>query len=1177
MNDANTLATQMTPEFFTIDKPYFNPASDTSKNYIVKGSGFGSSVGTLTLGNAAVTVTAANWTDNQLTFQIPAAVQTNPGPYQLSITNSASGLSTVNGLTFHSLATNSSYYRIQDVYEVRSNDAGGAPILVDNTGSRIYTPVHDAWDTVNNTGPAGFSGLDSSGNAVSGGRAIQRAIEAAHGNNGSTPKLIVIYPNTAANYAPHNASAAYFENVVIHGKVKLQGVGPGGAITSTNIVHGTTIDASQFWSATQVVPPGGNQQTSDGTYSDDWRIFADGLTRAGNGPVEIPEGEGVLAVAESVNQYANLTVTIGTGNTARTYDDLSVAKSIFQNGVDGILLTGGDQQGNPGNINTTPGAVGDVIGGPTNPGPAQGGAIMLDQYVRDFNITNNQIQSNGGTYGTIRVGTPDLGAGRAAQNNHNQRLNVANNRIVANGGTNLAGALGLFFGADRYTVTGNDFCGNFSAEYGGAVSHYGSSPGGLISKNRIYYNQGYDEGGGIFIAGNLPGNNIALSLGAGGTWVNGFTGSGNARQPINVTDGVTVDSNTLISNQSNDDGGGLRFLMGGDFPFLVQNNIIANNLSTHEGGGVALDDTMNVTLANNTIVKNITTATAATNSGINTILDPNTKPANPAGLSSGGNSTLFQASLPNNSPNWSKPTLLNNIFADNRAGWAVLPSATNFNTSSLHGVELADAQRWDVGVPSDNGLCNSYNRLTNVCSVPFGFDGGFNTTNAVATPAHANAGAYSYLGTNNFPAGSDGAGVGGIGFKNPQDFAVDSLMWRGNTAVSYPVIVAHMVPVSLLADYHLLNAASTTYAVNVGGASYLSASPVVAVNAPTVDIDGDARPALGGYDRGADEIRGTTADLSISKDDGVATTTAGSALTYTITVHNGGPDAVTAAAVTDTMPATLTSVTWTCAGICTPASGNGNINATVDLANGANATFTVQASVAVAATGSVVNTATVTAPFGVADPALANNSATDTDIIPPPRPTLTVLDTFTRPSANTLNNGANWSQVVIFGSASVRVNANQASGQTVLFSPNQAVWNAPAAGFASKQGAAFTFANAPVNGTALMLKASGGVAALPGSFIRVRYNAGAIIVDTTTTAGFSFTAATSFTATFALNDTLTAVANADGTVDIWRTTAASVTTYLGQAATTGFTGTGRIGILVPTGSRIDNFAGGTLP
>ena len=56
---------------------------------------------------------------------------------------------------------------------------------------------------------------------------------------------------------------------------------------------------------------------------------------------------------------------------------------------------------------------------------------MTDQYVRDFNITNNHIQSNGGTYGTIRIGTPDLPGDAAASSNHNERLNVANNRVVS--------------------------------------------------------------------------------------------------------------------------------------------------------------------------------------------------------------------------------------------------------------------------------------------------------------------------------------------------------------------------------------------------------------------------------------------------------------------------------------------------------------------------------------------------------------------------------------------------------------------------------------------------------------------------------------------------------------------------------------------------------------------------
>ncbi len=104
---------------------------------------------------------------------------------------------------------------------------------------------------------------------------------------------------------------------------------------------------------------------------------------------------------------------------------------------------------------------------------------------------------------------PTCRATAAAQSNHNDRLKIANNRIVANGGTNLAGALGIFAGADNYTVTGNDFCGNFSAEYGGAISHYGLSNNGNITRNRIYYNQGYDEGGGIIIAGSLAGRSTS--------------------------------------------------------------------------------------------------------------------------------------------------------------------------------------------------------------------------------------------------------------------------------------------------------------------------------------------------------------------------------------------------------------------------------------------------------------------------------------------------------------------------------------------------------------------------------------------------------------------------------------------------------------------------------------------
>ena len=127
-----------------------------------------------------------------------------------------------------------------------------------------------------------------------------------------------------------------------------------------------------------------------------------------------------------------------------------------------------------------------------------------------------------------------------------------------------------------------------------------------------------------------------------------------------------------------------------------------------------------------------------------------------------------------------------------------------------------------------------------------------------------------------------------------------------------------------------------------------------------------------------------TADLSISKTDGVGSVSPGGSTTYTITAFNAGPNVANGATVVDTMPAALTGVTWTCVGVggatCT-AAGSGNINDTVNLPVTGSVTYTVNATVSPSATGEVSNTATVTAPEGVSDPDPANNSATDVDTV----------------------------------------------------------------------------------------------------------------------------------------------------------------------------------------------------
>ena len=51
---------------------------------------------------------------------------------------------------------------------------------------------------------------------------------------------------------------------------------------------------------------------------------------------------------------------------------------------------------------------------------------------------------------------------------------------------------------------------------------------------------------------------------------------------------------------------------------------------------------------------------------------------------------------------------------------------------------------------------------------------------------------------------------------------------------------------------------------------------------------------------------------------------------------------------------------------------------------GSTITYVVQTTVPLAATGTLSNTATVTAPIGITDPNLANNTATDTDTVAPP-------------------------------------------------------------------------------------------------------------------------------------------------------------------------------------------------
>jgi len=127
------------------------------------------------------------------------------------------------------------------------------------------------------------------------------------------------------------------------------------------------------------------------------------------------------------------------------------------------------------------------------------------------------------------------------------------------------------------------------------------------------------------------------------------------------------------------------------------------------------------------------------------------------------------------------------------------------------------------------------------------------------------------------------------------------------------------------------------------------------------------------------------ANLFVTVTDGKTVAFAGSTNNYAIVVTNPGPSNVTGATVKDSFPGIFAGVTFTAtqtggASGFTP-SGSGNISDTVTMPADSSINYIANGTISASATGTLSNAAIVTAPGGVTDPDLANNSATDTDAI----------------------------------------------------------------------------------------------------------------------------------------------------------------------------------------------------
>lgn len=133
-------------------------------------------------------------------------------------------------------------------------------------------------------------------------------------------------------------------------------------------------------------------------------------------------------------------------------------------------------------------------------------------------------------------------------------------------------------------------------------------------------------------------------------------------------------------------------------------------------------------------------------------------------------------------------------------------------------------------------------------------------------------------------------------------------------------------------------------------------------------------------------------DVAVSKTNGQAEYRQGQAISYTVVASNPGPNAVANAVFTDPAVANFTAASVICGSATGGASCPTVTNTTVALMQGSgivipglpaagSVTFTITGTTAAAATGNLVNTASLALPANRTESNPANNTATDTDTL----------------------------------------------------------------------------------------------------------------------------------------------------------------------------------------------------
>ncbi len=240
--------------------------------------------------------------------------------------------------------------------------------------------------------------------------------------------------------------------------------------------------------------------------------------------------------------------------------------------------------------------------------------------------------------------------------------------------------------------------------------------------------------------------------------------------------------------------------------------------------------------------------------------------------------------------------------------------------------------------------------------------------------------AYSIVVTNNGPSNVNGAQTID---RLPQ--GIGNAVWSCAASIGAVCAQGSSGTGDLDAFANLASGASVTYS-STAMVSSSATGPITnaaTVFAPTGVTDPDPSNNSADDNPGLNPV----GDLTIRKSLTSGPPVPGRDVTYEIEVTNAGPSDIPGVRVVDTLPASLSRATWSCAGVgganCAQSSGAGDLDLSVNIPAGDSAQITVRAHIDESAVGLLSNRATATLPSGITNASPTDDSTIMTEPLVP--------------------------------------------------------------------------------------------------------------------------------------------------------------------------------------------------